>query len=198
MGLDGPDPLMGLCPSRSAMALGAHLIQPGDRRSVPQRMQPDMLHARRLGCDLNNPMEDSSKDPVKQRRHSLGGGLTTRPRRGRGRSMARRIAAQPAEVSGIRGALIVDLEAALNRLIGADSEIYDFSGERDWLAEKLRICVPGAMCTCWVGGCRANIGPQRRSCFACAATRCTRPTTSFPLTPTTRAEYPILCRGQST
>ena len=29
-------------------------------------MQPDMLHARRLGCDLNNPMEDSSKDPVKQ------------------------------------------------------------------------------------------------------------------------------------
>jgi hypothetical protein len=29
-------------------------------------MQPDMLHARRLGCDLNNPLEDSSKDPVKQ------------------------------------------------------------------------------------------------------------------------------------
>ena len=52
--------------------------------------------------------------------------------------MARRIAAQPVEVSGIRGALIVDLEAALNRLIGLDSEITTSVGKRDWLAEKLR------------------------------------------------------------
>ena len=66
--------------------------------------------------------------------------------------MARRIAAQPAEVSGIRGALIVDLEATLNRLIGADSEIYDFSWERDWLAEKLRDLRAG--CNVYVSGWR--------------------------------------------
>ena len=113
--------------------------------------------------------------------------------------MARRIAAQPVEVSGIRGALIVDLEAALNRLIGADSEIYDFSWERDWLAEKLRDLRARARCV-RVGLAAAARTPARSGgkCFGCAATSCTRPTTSFPLTPTTRAEYPILCRGQST
>jgi hypothetical protein len=113
--------------------------------------------------------------------------------------MARRIAAQPVELSGIRGALIVDLEAALNRLIGADSEIYDFGWERDWLAEKLRdlragrdVYVPG-----WrlprehrPAGAEVFLAARRR-----AAPGRRHP---FPLTPTTRAEHPILCRGQST
>ncbi len=99
--------------------------------------------------------------------------------------MACRIAAQPVEVSGIRGATIVDLEAALNRLIGADSEIYDFSWERDWLAEKLRDLRAGR--DVYVPGWR--LPREHRPGFWLRGDELPRATTPFPLTPTTRPEY---------
>jgi hypothetical protein len=64
--------------------------------------------------------------------------------------MARRIGAQPVEVAGVRGALIDNLEASLDRLVGADTEIYGFSLDRDRLSgmvANLRagrdVCVQG-------------------------------------------------------
>jgi hypothetical protein len=95
--------------------------------------------------------------------------------------MARR--SRPAGRAVGRGALIVDLEAALNRLIGADSEITTSVGNATGWPRSCGICVPGAMCKCRVGGCCANTGPQGRRCFGCAATSCTRPTTPFSADP---------------
>jgi hypothetical protein len=48
--------------------------------------------------------------------------------------MARRIGAEPIEVARVRGALIDNLEASLDRLVGADTDVYDFSVERDRLS----------------------------------------------------------------
>lgn len=153
MGLDGPDPLMGLCPSRSATAL----------RCTPDSSQATAAECRSV-CSptCSTPAASAATSITQWRIHrkirSSSGGtvsvVVSQPGQEEGGVvlMARRIAAQPAEVSGIRGALIVDLEAALNRLIGADSEIYDFSWERDWLAEKLRDLRAG--CNVYVSGWR--------------------------------------------
>ena len=93
--------------------------------------------------------------------------------------MARRIAAQPVEVLAIRGAVIVDLEAALNRLIGADSVIYDFSWERDWLAEKLRDLRARARCV-RAGLAAAARTPARRGGGVLAARRRAAPGRRHP------------------
>ncbi len=64
--------------------------------------------------------------------------------------MARRIGAQSVEVAGIRGALIDNLERSLDRLVGADTDVYDFSVERERLAGMVAdlragrdVCVQG-------------------------------------------------------
>ena len=112
--------------------------------------------------------------------------------------MARRIAAQPVELSGIRGVLIVDLEAALNRLIGADSEICDFSWERDWLAEKLRDLRAGR--DVYVPGWRLprEHPPAGAEVFWLRGDELHPADDTLSADPTTRAEHPILWRGQST
>jgi hypothetical protein len=57
--------------------------------------------------------------------------------------VARRIAAASIEVAGIRGALIRHLEGSLDRLVGADTDAYDFGIEREQLAELLEDLAAG-------------------------------------------------------
>jgi hypothetical protein len=125
---------------------------------------------------------------VSQRRQEEGGVVL----------MARRIAAQPVEVSGIRGALIVDLEAALNRLIGADSEIYDFSWEHDWLAEKLRDLRAGR--DVYVPGWRLprEHRPAGAEVFWLRDDELHPADDILSADPNDKGWNPILCRGQST
>jgi hypothetical protein len=95
-------------------------------------------------------MEDTSKNAVKQAAAQTRWPSHNEAKQRVGAPIARRIGAQPIVVAGIRGALIDILEASLQRLVGADTEVYDFSVERDRLSAMLAdlragrdICVQG-------------------------------------------------------
>jgi hypothetical protein len=64
--------------------------------------------------------------------------------------MARRIRPPAVEVAGIRGVLVDALQVSLDRLVAADTDVYDFALEREGLAgvlDGLRsgrdVCVQG-------------------------------------------------------